>query len=259
LLADKLDEIKTSGEATVSLAKRNFLIKQSFVDDLEKVSTGEATGEIGKALLILHSPVDELVGIENASEIYSRAKHPRSFVTLDDADHLLTRERDSKYAARTIAAWSERYLEIEDPEEDPDITIVRLDGPGFQTDVLAGGHRLVADEPIDVGSTDLGPALYDFLMASLGTCTAMTLRMYADSKKWPLKAVEVHSQHQRIDAEDCDECETEDGEIHMIHRELVLEGDLTEEQRDRITEIADKCPVHRTLESEILVRTHLKN
>jgi len=258
LLADKLDEIKSSGEATVSLAKRDFLIKQSFIDDLEKVSTGEATGKIGKALLILHSPVDEFVGVENAAEIYGRAKHPKSFISLDDADHLLTKERDSKYAARTIAAWSARYLEIENPEEDPDITIVRLEGRGFQTDVLAGGHRLIADEPIEAGGTNLGPAPYDFLIASLGTCTAMTLRIYADRKKWPLKAVEVRLRHQRIDAEDCGDCESEDGQVHLIDRELILEGDLTVEQRVRIAEIADKCPLHRTLEAEIKVKTHLK-
>lgn len=251
LLASGLDEIREKGEATVELAKRDFLIKREFVEDLEKLSTEDATEQLGKALLILHSPVDEIVGIDNAAGIYMRAKHPKSFVSLDDADHLLTKESDARYAARTISTWAERYLEPAEAEDDIDETVVRLDGRGFLTDVLTGGHRLIADEPVSVGGTDQGPAPYDFLMSSLGACTAMTLRMYADHKKLPLEAVEVRLRHEKIDAK---------GEkVDLITRELILEGDLTAEQRARMVEIADKCPVHRSLESEIKVRTRLQS
>tara|TARA_R110000850_G_scaffold16207_23_gene50806 strand:- start:779 stop:1990 length:1212 start_codon:yes stop_codon:yes gene_type:complete len=259
LLSGQLEEIKEKGEAKVSIARREFLIKQEFVDDLENTSTEEATGRLNKALLIFHSPIDEIVGIENAGRIYDRAKHPKSFVSLDDADHLLSRESDSHYVGQTIAAWSDRYLDEAESIENSDKTIVRLDGKGFRSDVLAGGHRLVADEPISVGGTDLGPAPYDLLTASLGACTAMTLRMYADHKQWPLTAVEVHLQHEKIPAKDCEDCETAEGEVDVIKRVLILEGNLTEEQRERITAIADKCPVHRTLDSEVKIKTELRN
>ncbi|MEM7601233.1 MAG: bifunctional alpha/beta hydrolase/OsmC family protein [Verrucomicrobiota bacterium] len=259
LLSSRLDEIREKGEAKVELARREFLIQKEFVDDLERVSMEDATGDLGKALLILHSPVDEIVGIENAAGIYTRAKHPKSFVSLDDADHLLTRESDARYAARTIATWAERYLEASDDASDPDETVVRLDGKGFLSDVLTGGHRLTADEPISVGGTDQGPAPYDLLMSSLGACTAMTLRMYADHKKWPLESVEVRLRHWKVEAKDCADCDSEKGKVDVIERELILEGELSVDQRARIAEIADKCPVHRSLESEINVRTHLKS
>ncbi|MEM6279765.1 MAG: bifunctional alpha/beta hydrolase/OsmC family protein [Verrucomicrobiota bacterium] len=259
LLSSKLEEIQERGEATVELAKREFLIKREFVDDLERVSMFDATGSLGRALLILHSPVDEIVGIENAAGIYTEAKHPKSFVSLDRADHLLTRESDARYAARTIAAWAERYLEPAGPLEEPDGTVVRLEGKGFRADVLSGGHRLIADEPESVGGTDEGPAPYDLLLSSLGACTAMTLRMYADHKKWPLEAVEVRLRHEKVPAKDCADCETSEGKVDVIHRELILEGNLSVEQKTRMAEIADKCPVHRSLESEIHVRTLLSS
>ncbi|MEM1442074.1 MAG: bifunctional alpha/beta hydrolase/OsmC family protein [Verrucomicrobiota bacterium] len=259
LLSTKLDEIREKGQASVEVARREFLIQREFVEDLERISTEEASGHLGKALLILHSPIDEIVGIENAAGIYSQAKHPKSFVSLDNADHLLTKESDARYAARTIAMWAERYLETTPKQEDPEETVVRLDGRGFRADVLTGGHRLVADEPVSVGGTDQGPAPYDFLLSSLGACTAMTLRMYADHKKWPLDAVEVRLRHEKVPAEDCAGCETSEGKVDVIERELILEGDLSVEEKTRISEIADKCPVHRSLESEIHVQTVLKS
>ncbi|MDF1849696.1 MAG: bifunctional alpha/beta hydrolase/OsmC family protein [Verrucomicrobiales bacterium] len=254
LLAGKLDEIREKGEATVSLARREFLIRQEFVDDLEKVSTEDAAGKLREALLILHSPVDEIVGIDNAGRIYDRAKHPKSFVSLDDADHLLTREADAHYAARTIAAWAERYLTPETTDAEHGDTVVRLHGKGFRADVWTGGHRLVADEPASIGGTDAGPAPYDFLLSSLGTCTAMTLRMYADHKKWPLQSVEVRLRHDKRDETD------EAGKKvrkDTIEREILVEGNLDEEQRNRLLEIADKCPVHRSLESKVEVSSKL--
>ncbi|MEM9283315.1 MAG: OsmC family protein, partial [Verrucomicrobiota bacterium] len=247
------------GEAMVEVAQREFLIKREFLDDLERLSTEEASGHLHKALLILHSPIDEIVGIDNAAGIYDRAKHPKSFVSLDDADHLLSRESDARYAAHTIATWAERYLDRASAGVDPQETAVRLDGRGFQADVLTGGHRLTADEPVSVGGTDEGPAPYDFLLSSLGTCTAMTLRMYADHKKWAMDSVEVRLRHSKVDAKDCVDCESSEGKVDVIERELLFEGDLSADQKARMVEIADKCPVHRTLESETLVRTQLKS
>tara|TARA_R110002096_G_scaffold242836_10_gene434710 strand:+ start:5498 stop:6709 length:1212 start_codon:yes stop_codon:yes gene_type:complete len=258
LLAEGLDEIREKGEATVSIAKRDFLIRKEMVEDLESTSMEEATSRLGKALLIFHSPVDQIVGVENAGRIYDRAKHPKSFISMDRADHLLTSEADSRYVGSTIATWANRYLEEhEESTASPDETVVRLEGKGFRSDVLTGGHRLVADEPISSGGTDDGPSPYDYLTAGLGACTAMTLRLYADHKKWPLDSVEVRLRHEKIDAADCDDCESTEGKVDLIERDLHLEGDLTQEQRDRISEIADKCPVHRTLESEVRIRTRL--
>ncbi len=259
LLAERLDEIREKGEAKVTLANRNFLIKQEFVDDLEAVSMEEAAGRIQQALLILHSPIDEVVGIQNAAHIYERAIHPKSFISLDTADHLLSQEADSRYAGQAIAAWAERYLEPKPAALADDDTLVRLDGKGFRCDILAAGHSLIADEPESVGGTNLGPSPYDYLLAGLGACTAMTLRIYADHKKLPLESVEVRLRHQKIHAKDCEDCETNVGKVDEIERILTLNGRLTEEQRARMLEIADKCPVHRTLEAEIKVRTKLEN
>lgn len=252
LLDAKRDEIDVEGEATVAIAKRDFLIKKAFIEDLEAVPMEEATHQLGKALLILHSPVDETVGIENAAKIYGRALHPKSFISLDHADHLLTNPKDSLYAGRTIASWAERYLSPTKELTSEDEVSAHIGKTGLRTDLLINGKAFIADEPVSVGGTNLGPTPYDFLTVGLSACTAMTLRLYANHKKWPLDSVEVKARHEKIHAKDC---ETETGKVDMIERTLILKGDLDNIQRARLAEIADRCPVHRTLESEVKIKT----
>jgi uncharacterized OsmC-like protein/alpha-beta hydrolase superfamily lysophospholipase len=260
LFKDRLDEISTKGEVAVALGGRPFRISRSFVDDLAEHMLLEQIGSLRKALLIFHSPTDEIVGIENASRIFIAAKHPKSFVSLAGADHLLSRRSDSAYVAGVIRAWAERYLDM--PEEAPALpddasaVVVRETGRGrFQQEVVVGRHRFLADEPVAVGGQDSGPGPYDLVLAGLGACTAMTLRMYAERKALPLEQVVVRLSHSKIHAADCESCETKEGMIDRIERGITLRGKLDADRRARLMEIADKCPVHRTLTSEIDIRT----
>ncbi|RMH83335.1 MAG: OsmC family protein [Calditrichaeota bacterium] len=266
LLADSRKEIEERGEAEVILAGRRFRIKKQFLEDLEMTRMEEKIRRLRKALLVFHAPGDNTVGIDNAARIFKAALHPKSFVSLDDADHLLTREQDSRYVGRVLAAWAEKYVEelAETGKSTPSLTpeanvvIARTGKEGYYTEVMANGHPLVADEPVDYGGTNLGPSPYELLAAALGTCTAMTLRMYADRKQWPLEEVTVRVTHRKIHAEECGDCETTMGKLDVLDREVELSGALTPQQRQRLLEIANKCPVHRTLHSEIVVNTRLR-
>jgi putative redox protein len=259
-------EIEREGAATVKLAGRDFLIKKQFLDDVESLDFLAALGAMKKALLVCHAPRDEIVGIENAGRIFGAAKHPKSFLSLDDADHLVSRREDAAYLASVLAAWAERYLNAEEPEKtgdadspkaDPGVRVSSRRGSRFTQDVLVGRHRMLADEPLSVGGEDLGPAPYDLLLAGLGACTSMTLRLYADRKGWPLESVEVDLEHDKIHAQDCESCETQEGRLDRIRRKLRISGKLDAEQRRRLLEIADRCPVHKTLTSETVIETLL--
>jgi putative redox protein len=260
LFKDQVDKIREQGEVEVSLAGRPFRIKREFLDDISEQRITERVANLHKALLILHSPTDDTVSIDNASRIFLAAKHPKSFVSLADADHLLSKKSDAVYVANVIAAWAERYLETPAERSDAQIEVgtvlVRETGDGkFQQEILSGPHRFLADEPVEVGGQDSGPGPYDLLLAGLGACTSMTLRLYADGKKLPLERVSVRLTHNKIHAEDCLNCETKEGMVDRIDRSITFEGALDAEQRKRLLEIADKCPVHRTLKSEIEIRT----
>jgi putative redox protein len=267
LFHDKTADIEASGEAEVDLAGRRFTIRKPFLDDIAARTITDCLGRMRKALLVMHGPRDAVVGIDNATSIFTSAKHPKSFVSLDDADHLLSRKADAIYAAQVLAAWAARYLDIvqpdagaagPSPEPEPDGVVVQETGKGrFANTVVAGPHRLAADEPPSVGGTNTGPSPYDWLLGGLGACTSMTIRMYADHKGWRLTRATVTLRHSKIHATDCAECETKQGKIDLIEREVALEGDLDESQRERLLEIADKCPVHRTLTTENVVRTRL--
>lgn len=256
-------EVEARGEAEVQLGGRRFMIRRQFLDDVRAQDQAARIANLHRALLILHSPLDMIVGVEHARRIFDAARHPKSFVTLDDADHLLSRPADADYVAEVIAAWAARYLppaSVEPSRELPDEGVVLVEETGqgrFQQRIFAGGHRLVADEPVRVGGMGTGPTPYDLLAASLGACTAMTLRLYAEQKGWPLGLVQVRLQHAKVHAADCADCETRDGKIDVITRDIAFGGPLDADQRRRLLEIADKCPVHRTLHGEVKVRTQL--
>lgn len=252
-------EIREKGAATVSIGGRPFQIKAQFLDDLAQASN-QHISKLKKALLILHSPQDQTVGIKNAEMIYHLAQHPKSFVTLDGADHLLTDAKDAQYVGQLIAAWAERYIDLKThPALSTDKqVVVRTGAEGFTTEILAGRHSLLADEPTSVGGTDLGTSPYGLLAAALGACTSMTLRMYADRKKWDLQEVRVHVQHSKSYPADSKQAEKSQSKIDVFEREIELEGALDEGQKARLMEIADRCPVHRTLHGEIKVETKEK-
>ena len=259
LFKDRIGEIDTAGGIDVNLAGRPFRISRAFLDDVNQQRLRDRIGALHKALLVFHSPTDDIVGIENATYIFTAAKHPKSFVSLAGADHLLSRRSDATYVANVIRAWAERYLDVVDIGRDlpseAGVTVQETRAGRFQQEVRTGRHRFLADEPVDVGGLDSGPGPYDLVLAGLGACTSMTLRLYAERKAVPLDRVTVRLGHSRIHAVDCENCETKEGMIDRIDRVITLAGDLNEEQRKRLIEIADKCPVHRTLTSEIDIRT----
>jgi len=258
------EEIETKGEAEVLLAGRPFKVKKQFLDDISNQNLEKQIGTMKKALLVCHSPIDEIVGIENATKIYVAAKHPKSFLSLDGADHLLRRKEDAIYVAEVISAWASRYMSLrESPSKasstqaEPGTVLVEETGEGkFGNRVSVGGkHTIIADEPASVGGLDKGPTPYDLLLASLGACKAMTMRMYANHKGFPLERARVRLKHDRIHAKDCETCETEEGHIDRIQVEIDVEGDMDDATRQRIIQIAERCPVHKTLQSEVLIET----
>lgn len=259
-----LDEVREQGQAKVNLAGREFTISRDFVEDVETANIRKAVHGMRKALLILHSPLDETVGIDNAAAIFEAARHPKSFISLDHADHLLTGPEDAQFAASVIAGWVSRYLPSDRAQGETAREHVRVSETGqgtFQNSVLAGRHRLFADEPESVGGLDTGPSPYDFLSAALGACTSMTLRMYADRKKLDLGRVTVDVSHAKVHAADCAECSDEEkamgGRVDRFERVISVEGGIPEALRDKMVEIAGKCPVHRTLEHGSKVATRL--
>jgi putative redox protein len=259
--ADAIDTIRSNGEGEVSLGGRVFQIRSDFLDDVTEQNLLEQVAALRSALLILHAPTDEVVSIDNAAQIFNAARHPRSFVSLDDADHMLGRRRDAQYAADVIAAWSQRYLpdpQPSDAERAHGEVLVEETGDGtFQQLITIGAHRLLADEPVELGGGDTGPSPYDLLLAGLGACTAMTLRLYAGRKGLALDQVRVALRHAKIHATDCETCETRQGQVDRIERVITVTGDIDDAQRARLLEIADKCPVHRTLTSEISIQSRL--
>jgi uncharacterized OsmC-like protein/pimeloyl-ACP methyl ester carboxylesterase len=255
-----LSEIDRTGEAQVALGDRQFLIKKQFLEDLDKQPLGDL-GKLRKALLVMHSPLDATVPIDEAEKIYVAARHPKSFISLDDADHLLSRKQDSEYVAAAIAAWVTRYLTSAD--DTPRVAVaqghvrVAEKDHKFTQHVWSDSHYWLADEPKAVGGNNTGPDPYEHLLAALGACTSMTLRLYAARKKIPLDHVVVELKHSRDYLKDCKDCEEKGAQIDVLEREITLRGSLSAEERARLLEIADRCPVHRTLHNHLQVRTVL--
>lgn len=259
LFSDSREQIEATGEATVNIGGRPFRVKKQFLDDLGQHDPAMTVGTLRKALLVFHSPRDAIVNIDNAAKIFMAAKHPKSFVSLDHADHLLARAEDAAYVAEVLAAWSSHYLDAvtDEPEAVQGVRVVEAGEGKFAQRVYAGRHRLRADEPVSVGGTDTGLNPYELLLAALGACTSMTIRMYAAQKQWPLARVAIELRHDKVHATDCAECETKEGKIDKIKRMITLEGALDDTQRQRLLEIANKCPLHRTLHSEVWIATAL--
>jgi len=259
LIEDSKEEIEMNGEAEVNIGGRPFKIKKQFLDDLKSKDNLKNIEELRKSILILHSPQDQTVEISNAAAIYDKAHHPKSFVSLDGADHLLTNKEDSLYAGEVIATWADRYIEKPKKEqistESQTVAFIGNKDQGYTTQIVAEGHHLVADEPEDVGGNNFGTSPYGLLTSALAACTAITLRMYANRKDWDVDEILVHvDQDQRYD-KDSQDCESENSKIIFFDRSIEIKGGLDEKQRKRLIEIANKCPVHKTLESKIKIET----
>ncbi|MGW9686689.1 bifunctional alpha/beta hydrolase/OsmC family protein [Flagellimonas sp. 2504JD1-5] len=262
LLKSGIEEIQSEGKAVINLSGRDFTIKKQFLDDLETKSLPETAKSLRKPLLVMHSPQDDTVGIKNAEEIYISAHHPKSFVSLDGADHLLSKKEDSIYVGEVIAGWAKRYLN-DGVKKDTRLktkhqVVASLDeADGFTTQMKVGNHYMIADEPESYGGNDFGPSPYELVSAGLSACTVMTIQMYSRRKGWTVDNVEVHTSYSKSHAEDCENCERDSAKIDTFHREIRLTGDLDDKQKARIMQIADKCPVHKTLHSETQIITKL--
>ncbi len=255
-----IETINRDGEAEVTLGHRKFLIKKQFIDDVQKTESKIAT--LKKAVLVMHSPLDSTVNIAEAEKIYSDAKHPKSFVSLDTADHLVSNKDDAEYIALTIAAWASRYIEPQAEKHAPQAIVsghvlVEEKDYKFAQNVFSDSHHWLADEPVELGGTNSGPDPYEHLLAALGTCTSMTIRMYAERKKWPLKNIGVKLHHERSYHQDCALCDSTAQQIDYLNREIILTGELSKEQKHKLLEIADKCPVHKTLHNHLVINTKL--
>lgn len=262
LFDEKIEEIKDEGDAKVNIGGRPFTIKRQFIKDLNRHNISESIAQWRKrALLVLHSPQDKIVGIENAREIYEAAHHPKSFVSLDGADHLLSREEDSRYVGELVASWSARYLENSQSKslKSESLVLAQTDEEPYLTQIKAGDFQLLADEPKNMGGQNLGPNPYELLGSSLAACTTMTLRMYADRKEWPLSSIRVHVDYDAQYAEDVQHCDSEQRRMGKFTRKIELEGPLDEKQRERLMQIANRCPVHRSLENGVKILTEKFN
>jgi putative redox protein len=261
LLSSKTAELEEKGIAEVLIGHRPFTVKKQFLEDIREQNQYPKINRLGKSLLVMHSPQDSTVEIDNAAKMYAAARHPKSFVSLDGADHLLTNKDDSQYAGEIIASWAKRYVSIPKKEalRAQKEVAVRLGSEGFTTEVMMRHHHLTADEPISVGGNDFGPSPYELLNASLGACTAMTLQMYARRKKWDLQEVVVHLEHYKDYAADMEDVDNKKSRLDHFYRVLEIKGNLDEKQKERLLEIANKCPVHRTLHSDVKVLTRLKD
>jgi uncharacterized OsmC-like protein/alpha/beta superfamily hydrolase len=255
--ADAVAEIETEGAVRVPLGGKIFTLRREFLEDIRNQPQMQRISAMRKALLILHAPTDMTVGIENATSVYKAAKHPKSFISLDGADHFLSKAEDAAYAADVITAWAARYVPMPEPVGYPEGHVVAQEtGDGAYTNLVRSGqHSFLADEPVYVGGADAGPSPYDLLAASLAACKSMTMRMYANQKNWKLETASVSVKHDKVHAADCEDCETREGKIDVFTVSITLEGNLDEAQRAKLIEISGKCPVHRTLMGEVKIRT----
>lgn len=265
LFAEQTDTIEQLGEAVVQIGIRQFTIRKQMLDDFREHASTQAIGRLQKALLIFHSPIDKIVPVDEAALIYQAARHPKSFISLDDADHLLSRKEDAEYVARTLSAWASRYIAVDEVNAKPshgtapsvsagEVVVTELDKK-FLRGLYSEDHQLMSDEPISYGGSNLGPSPYELLSMALGSCTSMTLRMYANMKKLDVDDISVRLKHEKIHAEDCPKAEQGEGKLDRIIRYIHIEGQLDPAQKKRMLEIADRCPVHQSLEKKFVIET----
>ncbi len=251
------EEIIQNEKATMMIAGREITIKKQFIEDIMSLSMKDLLHDLHKPILIMHSPTDNIVGINNAAEVYKRANHPKSFVSLDGADHLLKRQRDSEYVSEIISSWATRYLDTKENIQSESQVDVWLNNDKFTTEVVARKHTWIADEPKDAGGNDLGPTPYELLSSALATCTAITLKMYAKRKNWDIGEIKVMVEHRRTYADDCAHCDDDSKLIEIFKRKLVFNEELDAEKKNRLHHIADHCPVHKTLSKSSRIETIL--
>ena len=262
LFSHDIDSIRKGELTEVNIGGRPFKINPEFVSDFDKTDLPSVVKNLRKPLLILHSPTDTIVGIKNAEQLYHNAHHPKSFVTLDNADHLLTNSNDSNYAGNLIGTWVQRYFE---PEEN---TMLETQGEqlvghlnlvedNFTTSIQTKKHSMIADEPASVGGDDFGPSPYEYLNAGLAACTVMTLKMYAQRKQWDLQEVFVYISHSKKHSDELELDIEEPGYLDHISKKLKFVGNLDASQKQRLKEIASRCPVHKTIASEVVFDTSI--
>ena len=262
LFSHAIDEVADKGEVEVKIGGRPFKINQDFVNDFSKTDLPEITKKLRKPILVMHAPFDSVVGIENAHQIYHNAIHPKSFISLDDADHLLTRSTDSVYVGNMIGAWVDKYFPSEEnnmiyTKGEQLVGHLNLVEDNFTTSIQTKKHSFIADEPASIGGNDFGPSPYDYLSAGLAACTVMTLKMYAERKKWDLQEVFVYITYSKKHSDDLEIDVEKPTRFDHLQKKLKFIGDLDEKQTQRLKEIASKCPVHKTLHSETQVITKL--
>jgi len=263
LFSHNISEIKEKGEVEVHIGGRPFKINEEFVNDFSKTDLPKTIKKLRKPILVMHAPTDTIVGIENAREIYNNAKHPKSFISLDNADHLLSNSRDSNYVGRMIGVWVERYFELQDNEMlstdgEQLVAHLNLKEDNFTTSIQTSKHNFIADEPESIGGDDFGPSPYDLLSAGLAACTVMTLKLYAERKKWDLQEVYAYVTYSKKHSDDLMiDAETPTHFDHISKR-LRFVGNLDKKQKQRLKDIASKCPVHRTLQSQVIIDTEVE-
>lgn len=260
LFSEGIEAIQEKGSATVDLGGRTFVVKKQFIEDLQSTDLPSVVSKMHKPIIIFHSPQDSTVGIENAAEIYQAARHPKSFISLDGADHLLSNKHDSKYTGDMIASWVKRYLSFQEdalPSTENQV-VAQLGQDKYTTKINASGHAIIADEPESIGGNDFGPTPYDLISSGLGACTAITLKMYAERKKWDLQEVSVHINYRKRHLEDSQGVEEELNKIDHFEKIIELTGNLDQKQKERLIEIAEKCPVNKTLKAGVSTTTQLK-
>lgn len=262
LFSHGIEEVKEKGEVEINIGGRPFKINQEFVEDFSKTNLPEITKNLRKPLLIMHAPFDQIVGIENAHKLYHDAHHPKSFVSLDQADHLLSNNRDSGYAGHVIGAWVQRYFEprenqMLDSKGEQLVAHLNLKEDNFTTNIQTKKHSLIADEPGSVGGDDFGPSPYDYLSAGLAACTVMTLKLYAERKGWDLQEVFVYVTYSKKHSDDLMLDVEKPTRLDHLQKQLEFVGNLDEKQKQRLKEIASKCPLHKTLQSDVIINTEI--